>query len=345
MKFKDYDIEHFLADDFFIQWVKNPDENNRHFWEKWMEQHPEKRPIINEAVILIRSIKYANKPEFTDRMYVETFENIIKEDEKVAFPKPESKSEDHWFSFFSIRKIAATVIIGLCIWIGYDSILKGPLPQELLTEIPMVIKSNPSGKKSIITLGDGTKIYLNASSKLVYPQVFQDAIRNITLDGEAYFEVVKDGRPFTVSVGKNTIDVMGTSFNVKQKGNGDLSVALVEGKVKVNDKSGNQVFLDPNEMLVIQENGEFYKSGFNPLEITSWKDMNLVFSRDSFEEVKAKIENWYGVEIEVKGRIHNNWVYSGEYKEESLENVLRGISLTSGLKYKIEGKKVIINKP
>jgi hypothetical protein len=98
-------------------------------------------------------------------------------------------------------------------------------------------------------------------------------------------------------------------------------------------------------MLVIQEGGKFYKSGFDPMEVTGWKEMYLVFNKSSFEEVKSKIENWYGVEIEAQGKISNNWSYSGTYKGENLENVLRGISITSGLNYELKGKKVKITKP
>ncbi|WP_373497176.1 FecR family protein [Aquiflexum sp.] len=345
MKFKDYDIEHFLTDEFFIQWVKNPDENTRHFWEKWISEHPEKRKVVQQAASVIKSIKSDQNKGISDFMYVDIFENIIKAEEKKGLQDHSPDESNPWFSLFTIRKIAATVFLGFCLWISYDVMLKGV---EIQTEIPdtlIVSKSNPAGSKSIITLADGTKIYLNAASKISYPKVFDETQRSVKLEGEAYFEVAKDGRPFTVSVGDNAIKVLGTSFNVKQRGTKGLSVALVEGKVKVNDRLGNQVLLDPNEMLVIEEKGEFYKSGFDQLEIIGWKDMYLTFNKDSFEETKAKLENWYGVEIEVKGKISNKWVYSGKYKEESLENVLRGISHTSGLRYNIKGKKVIITKP
>lgn len=345
MKFKDYDIEHFLTDEFFIQWVKNPNENNQHFWEKWMVEHPEKREVVQQAASVIRSIHSIQNHEISDLMYVDMYENIIKAEEKKGPLKPKPDESNSWYSIFSIRKIAATVVLGFCIWISYDVMIKGvEIPTEV-SGIITVTKSNQAGQKSIITLAEGTKIHLNGESKIAYPEVFEKDQRKVELVGEAYFEVAKDGRPFIVSVGENAINVLGTSFNVRQNGTGGLAVALVEGKVKVNDRLGNQVLLNPNEMLVIEETGKFYKSDFDLMEITGWKDMYLIFNKDSFEKTKSKIENWYGVEIELKGKINKNWVYSGQYKEESLENVLRGISLTSGLKYNIKGRKVIITKP
>ncbi|RPA68262.1 FecR family protein [Cyclobacteriaceae bacterium YHN15] len=345
MKFKDYDIEHFLTDEFFIQWVKNPNENNQHFWEKWISEHPEKRRVVQQAASIIRSIQSDQNTGISDALYVDMFENIIKAEEKKEPVKFKPDESNPWISIFSIRKIAAAVVLGFCIWISYDVMIKGVKIQTEIPQTLIVSRSNPAGKKSIISLSEGTKIHLNGESKIAYPEVFEKGLRTVELEGEAYFEVAKDGRPFIVSVGDNAINVLGTSFNVRQNGAGGLAVALVEGKVKVNDRLGNQVLLNPNEMLVIEETGKFYKSDFDLMEIIGWKDMYLIFNSDSFEEAKSKIENWYGVEIEVKGKISETWVYSGQYKEESLENVLRGISLTSGLKYSIKGRKVIITKP
>lgn len=345
MKFEDYDIEHFLTDEFFIQWVKNPNENNQHFWEKWISEHPEKRKVVQQAASVVRSIQSDQNNGISNLMYVDMFENIIKAEEKKMPFKPKSDESNSWISIFFLRKIAATVVLGFCIWISYDVLINGVEIQTEIAQTLIVSRSNPAGKKSVISLSDGTKIHLNSESKIAYPKVFENGQRTVELEGEAYFEVAKDGRPFIVSVGENAINVLGTSFNVRQNGAGGLAVALVEGKVKVNDRLGNQLLLNPNEMLVIEETGKFYKSDFDPMEITGWKDMYLIFNKDSFEETKSKIENWYGVEIQVKGKISENWVYSGQYKKESLENVLRGISLTSGLKYTIKGRKVIITKP
>jgi ferric-dicitrate binding protein FerR (iron transport regulator) len=344
MKFKDYDIEHFLTDEFFIKWVKNPDENNQHFWEKWITEHPEKRAVVQKAANIIRSIQSDQNGGISDLMYVDMFENIIQAEDSNREQIQNSNERIPWFSIFPFRKIAATVVIGFCLWMSYDVMLKGVEIKSETIEAVLVSKFNPVGKRSIHMLADGTKIHLNSSSKITYPEVFDKTNRTINLEGEAFFEVAKDGRPFIVSVGDNAINVLGTSFNVKENKEG-LAVALLEGKVRVNDKHGNQVLLDPNEMLVIHEDGKFYKSGFDQMEVIGWKDMYLVFNKSNFEETRLKIENWYGVELEVKGRINKNWMYSGQYKGESLENVLRGISLTSGLRYEIVGKKVKITNP
>ncbi|MEB2787312.1 FecR family protein [Algoriphagus persicinus] len=350
MNYEDYDIANFITDEFFIQWVKNPDENNQHFWEKWISMHPEKRPIVIEAANFIRSVKYSNSPEFTDKMYIDTFEKILRADDSIRQVNPTSASaktptpKGNFFAFFPIRGIAASLLVLFCLWAQYEAFQYRPEPVET-PKIPMITRSNPAGQKSIIDLPDGTKIHLNSESEIKFPQEFSDDIRLVNLKGEAFFEVQKETRPFLVESGNNKIHVLGTSFNVKQKTNEPLYVALVTGKVRVNADNGDQVTLDPDEMLVLEEGGKFYKTSFDPLGVTGWKDNYLVFKSTKFPEVMEKLELWYGVKIAVKGHFDKNLTYSGVYKDEMLENVLRGICMTSGMTYEIDKKQITITNP
>jgi len=350
MKYKDYDIAHFITDEFFIQWIKNPTENNSHFWEKWMGQHPEKRPLVTEAANLIRSVKYADNTEFTDRMYVETFENILKADNHFRQLNPISPIKTSTTptkkvnSFFPVRGIAASLLVLFCLWAQYEAFNYKSESVEI-PEIAMITRSNPAGQKSSIDLPDGSRIHLNANSEIEFPQEFSNDIRLVSLTGEAFFEIEKENRPFIVQSGETKIQVLGTSFNVKKMENESLYVALVTGKVSVDTQDGSQMTLDPNEMLVIEEGGKFQKTGFDPKEVIGWKDNYLVFKTSSLPEVRRKLEQWYGVNIELKGHFDENWTYSGIYKDEMLENVLRGICLTSGMKYKINKKQIILTNP
>ncbi len=353
MKYKDYDIDNFITDEFFIQWIKNPNENNSHFWEKWMDQHPEKRPLVNEAANLIRAVKYADNPEFTDRMYVETFEQILKADNqyrKVSPVRSKRPLNNHtnktrkMFYHFPVRGIAASVLVLFCFWAQYEAFNFKP-DSEPITEIALVKRANPAGQKSIIDLPDGSRIHLNANSEIEFPQEFSNDLRSVSLVGEAFFEIEKENRPFIVQSGETKIQVLGTSFNVNKKENGSLYVALVTGKVSVNTKNGSRTTLEPNEMLVLKESGTFHKTGFDPKDVIGWKDNYLVFKSSRFPEVRKKLEQWYGVNIELKGGLDENWTYSGVYEDEMLENVLRGICMTSGMNYNIDNKQVTITNP
>src|SRR5690554_3922339 len=345
MKYRDYNIDDFLADEFFIQWVKSPNENNKHFWEKWLEQHPEKREVVMQAVSIISSIHYQTKPVFHDRLYVEIFENIIKA-EKGDSVKVLPPNNQNWGYTFPFRQVAAALLVLFCLGMLYQVVFYPTIKEKTITnKITVQSKSNPAGKKSVLTLADGTKIYLNAESEISYASEFSDSIRLVSLKGEAFFEVQKENRPFVVETHQTRIRVLGTSFNVNQKNDGVLTVALVTGKVRINDEKGNEVELEPSEMMVRGKEGGIHKTAFDPLEITGWKDKVLVFKKSSLAEVKEKVENWFGVKVQLNGKIDPNWSYSGIYKDETLENVLRGIFLTSGSSYKIEDKNVIIANP
>lgn len=346
MRYKDYDLEDFLMDEFFIQWVKFPDSNNCHFWEKWIQEHPQKREMVMQAAEFIRGVHYSQEAKFSDTMYVETFENIIRSTTPLDRKVSAKKTTFSLLSLFSLRKLVAVLVVGFCCWMGYSLMFQMEEVKEVVVEIPMVKKINPAGVKSLITLSDGSKVYLNAGSTLQFPKQFSSERREVQLSGEAFFDIQSEAdRPFIVSTGTSLIKVLGTTFNVNQEEGGKLAVALVSGKVRVNDDKGNQVNLEPSEMLVMEQGGDFYKTGFDPLAVLGWKDRQLVFKKDAFDIVQRKIENWYGVEVQVKGRMPKNWVYTGVYRDELLENVLAGIFYTSGITYKIDGKKVTIYNP
>lgn len=349
MKYQDYDLANFITDEFFIQWIKNPNENNSHFWKKWLAQHPEKRALVNEAASWIRSVKYAHYPEFTDKMYVETFERILKAETELNQAKPTrdlktSIQKRNLLPIFPFRGIAASLLVLFCLWALYEAFQYNPQPDEK-PKISMITRSNPAGQKSIIGLPDGTKIHLNSESVIEFPQEFSDEIRLVSLKGEAFFEVKKENRPFLVESGNAKIRVLGTSFNVKQKTNEPLYVALVTGKVRVNTDNGDLVTLEPDEMLVMDKGGKFYKREFDPMDEIGWKDNYLIFKSTIFSDVIDKLESWYGVKIAIKGRIDQNWTYSGVYKDEMLENVLRGICMTTGMTYEIDKKQITITNP
>lgn len=343
MKYRDYDIDDFLTDEFFIQWVKQPNENNRHFWEKWLKQHPEKRDVVMQAVSIISSVHYQEKPVMEDRLYVEVFENILKADKEIKSVAPNNRS---WQFNFPWRGMAASLLLLFCMTMLYQLVMSPPAGDQLIKEEAVLIsKSNPAGKKSIVTLSDGTKIYLNAESEISYASEFSDSLRLVSLIGEAFFEVEKEGRPFVVEIGQTRIRVLGTSFNVNQGHNGMLAVALVSGKVSIDDRQGNTMELAPSEMMVREKDGHIHKTTFDPLEVTGWKDKMLVFKKNTLPEVKNKIENWFGVDVQLIGKADSSWSYSGVYQDETLENVLRGIFFTSGSSYKIKNKNVTITNP
>ncbi|GGF25938.1 FecR family protein [Echinicola rosea] len=340
LKYRDYELEDFLADEFFISWAKNPTGEGGHFWEKWIAENPYKREMVMEAASVIRSLTYEDKPQLSDSAYLDIFENVLRSDPRIENEEEAVQEKFSWRSWFGFQKVAAAVLFTFCAWVVIQVYIVRP---EEATDMPQVsweISENPSGVRSTLNMGDGSIINLNASSKLYFPEHFSDSIRLVKLEGEAFFDIKKDGRPFIVELGSTLVEVMGTTFNVRSPKNGELAVALISGKVKVKDEAGNQVILKPSEMLSVRENGDRSVTSFDPLEVTGWREKVLVFRKSDKDEIIRKIGDWYGVEVHCDPRLKHTWAYSGEYKNESLENVLKGIKRTLGIEYEINGKQV-----
>lgn len=338
IKFKDYQLEDFLTDEFFIQWVKNPNENTIHFWEKWIEANANKKEVVMQAASFIRSIDYREKHLMNNEVYLEVFEKIIRGNFKEVSQKKGLSTPFNWYSIFSLKKVAVFFIATFITSIFYSLVIQKPIAKE--DPIQWITKINRAGIKTVLTLEDGSRVHLNSSSKITYPTRFSDSIRSVVLEGEAFFDIEKQTRPFVVDLGKAQIEVLGTTFNANNLSEEKLEVALISGKVKINDRKGNQMMLSPSEMLTIAKDGEFFKSKFDSLEITGWKDKNLVFRNDDFPTVKNKIEKWFDVEVKLAGSLRKNWAYTGSFHDETLINVLEGIKHTSEISYRLNGKKV-----
>src|SRR5690554_4801757 len=137
--------------------------------------------------------------------------NAAKGDSGIRKINPNKLS---WITFDVIRRVAAIFLILFCLGILYQ-VLNNPPKVEVVEKQAHIIKrANPAGKKSLISLSDGTKVYLNSDSEISYGSEFSDSLRHVSLKGEAFFEVAKESRPFVVETQGTKIRVLGTSFNV-----------------------------------------------------------------------------------------------------------------------------------
>ena len=245
--------------------------------------------------------------------------------------------------FSTWLKVAAMLIIGFGIsWISYQLVSEEAPSTPILSTIQ---KEVVRGQKLKVTLEDGTQVFLNSESSLTYPQNFSTDKREVTLVGEAFFEVARDtSRPFTINAQDIEVSVLGTSFNINAyEGDSAISVAVATGKVKVNQTSQHTYFLEPGkELLYLPNSDHFEVNDFDMMERLSWKDGILYFKDASIQEVKKTLERWYGVEITIHGDPQDSWQYSGVFERQSLENVLEGMSYVQRFDYKIEKKQVTI---
>ena len=247
---------------------------------------------------------------------------------------------------YIIPGLVAAVILVLLVVSFYQFPEKVEQP---LTEV-QIEKSTESGQKLSFHLEDGTKVKLNAGSKLTYSSSFSSNQRLVTLEGEAFFEVTKDiTRPFKVVTGSVTTTALGTSFNINAfPSNKNIEIALVTGKVSVEKtlQSGksNVLVLYPNEMAtVVKDDNSFSKSTFDFNLKISWKDGLIYFKDADYYEIVSTLESWYGVRFETDNIPLKEWKFNGKFENECLNDILIALQFGHNFEYKIKGKEVKLN--
>ena len=196
----------------------------------------------------------------------------------------------------------------------------------------------PFGKNSQITLSDGTKVWLNAGSQLLFPSTFTRKTREVLLIGEAFFEVIHNKeKPFIVRTEYVDVEVLGTSFDVSAYTDDKyFETVLVEGKVGIEEKkerflSGREkIILQPNQRIVINKvEGDRKVSEVDVSVYTSWKDGMLKFESENLDIILRKLERYYNKKIIIKDALLGGYKISGKLDlKNSIEEVLDIIQLT-----------------
>ena len=221
-----------------------------------------------------------------------------------------------------IGRYAAVACIILAVGSGaYYAGVKRPA-DDANTEVTMSVSN---GQKADIILADGTKVYINSDSRIVYDNTYNKKTRMVSLEGEAYFEVAKDKeKPFIVKANGINVQALGTSFNIRaHKDDKSVAVILISGKVKVDD-GRHEAYMKPNERLVCNLTNE------------------LAFYGESFEEICTMLTRMYNCKFIFKNEKVKQYTYHGIIKNSSLNNVLEYISQAGGINYKIKSDNTIV---
>jgi ferric-dicitrate binding protein FerR (iron transport regulator) len=200
----------------------------------------------------------------------------------------------------------------------------------------------PLGARVSFNLPDGTTGMLNSGSHLAYSLPFNNN-REVTLEGEAWFEVIRDeNHPFEIGTGNSTVKVLGTSFNVSAyPAENYVEVVLQQGKVEFQDNKGDEkVTMLPLERLVFQD-GNISKSVTDPAKYNAWTEGKLVFRGDLMAEVGRRIERWYNVKVVLADKELEKYSFRATFEDDKLEDVLRLLSMTSPIRYQIVPRKLL----
>jgi Fe2+-dicitrate sensor, membrane component len=302
---------------------------------------------------------------------------FVKEEEPLLSTRLDINPNPYKNIIFTAKRMlfAASFVVAVIIGIFY---YKSINKSESLAHIPSkCIISTKYGSKTSVTLPDGTKVWINAGSKLTYDNDFGNTLREVNLVGEAFFDVTHNAeKPFIIHTSKMDIRVLGTEFNVRcYPDEKKIETSLIRGRIEVTlkNKPDEKIYLKPDEKLILINDDiveapkppERHAQGIElttklPEEIsikhltyqpidsavveTCWVENRLAFMGDTFEEVAKKMEKWYGVNITIADEKLKQIHLTGSFEGETIDQALKALQITTTFNYTNNQNTIIITK-
>jgi len=246
-------------------------------------------------------------------------------------------------------KVAAAVLILL--GIGTIAYLRRPASKDGAALASLTEKRNAKGTKSIIQLPDGSKIWLNADSKLKYPEIFKGATREIYLNGEAFFDVAKNtNHPFIIHLTNGTVQVLGTSFNVRAYDNESVvETSVATGRIafipkyRTPRKKQDTVYLAPDHKASYTFTREELSTSITSgKEDKAWTEGKLVFRSLTMEQIAMELERNFGKKVIFVDDRPKEFIFTGSFENNSLDEIMYYLSRTKNFNYKITNSELLI---
>ncbi|WP_316843812.1 FecR family protein [Pedobacter psychrodurus] len=201
--------------------------------------------------------------------------------------------------------------------------------------------STDKGETYQLRLPDGTNIWLNAASSLTYATtLIKDGIRNVKLEGEAYFEVAKDKKhPFIVETSKQQVEVLGTHFNINAYADEAITkTTLLEGSVLLN----RATLLKPDEQASLSSTGKISVEQVDVQETIAWKNGKFIFNSEDITSVMRKLSRWYNVEVVYKSDSPVSTFTGVMNRDDDISKILNKINYTGGAHLTLEGRRIVV---
>lgn len=323
------------------------------YYDEFLKELWKDRKIPNEKVNHAyerHKLRYQDKWTLNDAPIIKATGSARKNRGKV--------SKNVWYASAAI--VLCTVCLGLFL-------MKQQVADKQITPEEKIEIVAEKGVRKKLTLPDGTKIWLNADSRLSYNNFSKSKKRLVHLKGEAYFDVAKnEKKPFVIETDKISIQVLGTAFNVKAyPDEKKTETTLIKGAIalSVNERPNEKILLKPSEKLAVIDNKSSHKKdrelastftltignlskvsvdNTEYIQETSWIDNKLVFKDETMSELIPKIERWYNVEIVLENPKVNTYRYTGTITKENINQMLKAMQLIKSFNYKIENDNEII---
>lgn len=225
-------------------------------------------------------------------------------------------------------------------------------PEQVLPQQAQIITYQqitvPHGQRTHIIMSDSSKIWLNAGTTLRYPSDFGVNNRQVMLNGEASFQVTPSNIPFTVMVDEVEITVLGTHFNVRNYStDNDVETTLLEGSVRMQTPR-NELIMNPGEVATYQKDRQTTDVRKMPdvAHKLAWNNNQLIIDGERLEDIARTLERWYNVHVIITADHElKDLRYTGKFVyNENVQQVLKVISISTPIKYKIEGDAITISE-
>ncbi len=321
-----YSAEDFITDGHFQDWVQNPSPESDQYWKNWFREHPGHLKAAEEARLFLRMTRF--------RQYVPTVADEAGVWHRIGAAEAKMVSLNPWRTLW---RVAAGVLLLLAAaggWYFYQ--YAGP-----------ATVSTSYAQTRIVTLPDGSVVYLNANSHLKYNRswpVGHD--REVWLEGEAFFEVTKkrtaggDVR-FRVHAGALDVEVLGTRFDVNTRHQA-TRVVLTEGKVRLRSEDNQEMTIKPGELAHFHEKeGQFRKQSVDPEEYSAWRENRVIFNESTLEEVARGLEDYFGYQVSFADPALRSRTFQGTFPADNPEVWLNTLSRSFPLRVDEKNKKAV----
>ena len=367
MESKNYQFEY--MEELLLRYLKGlANDDERAEVRKWINEKPEHKKYFDSLkdIFIVTGasfdIKKYNKTEGWKRVesgyYKEMYKKVLKQSNNKLQP---------------IVRIAVSIAAALVIAFLSGVVVKSYIINKYsVNKIVYNEVTVPLGAKSQVTLSDGSKVWLNAGSKLRYPLQFGEMDREVFLEGEGYFDVAHDkNKRFLVKTSEVTIKVYGTQFNVKAYPEENrIITTLVNGSVVVEANNGNKskTYLKPNETAIFFKSQHSFSQNQNinkqpaskiiPIQtskliitpqrntnlVTSWKDSLWIIEGDGLGQLAVMLERRYNVKIVFTNDELKNYKFTGILANETFEQVMKIIQISAPIKFRLDHNLVTISE-
>lgn len=299
----------------------------------WLEDDELNRIYFDEVNTAYQASVTLN---FYSQQKTDSAWNKITQKVKLENGRPEKNAQHALRLSFAMRMAASVCLIIVAGYFTFKLVSKREQVQNS-------IAINAQGKNMRVVLPDGTLVWLNSNSSLEYASVFGNEQREVILKGEAFFDVRKNAKPFIVKAGSIQVHVKGTKFNVQAyKEDQSIKTTLEEGKIELLVEGRNLEMKPGDQVTVNTKLGKITSHQVNPSNFSAWKEEQLHFDNASLIEILTKLENRYKVTIEADSTIAMQEHLTMTIENESLDEVLHFIGMSSRLKVERKDKKIFL---